>query len=196
TFAVAPAACIPTACSSISSMARPSSSATRSIRVTRRGGRAFIPSCGIVMMDFRLATIDGAGRAHFKLAAAILLFCLSGCGSSAYELATVHGRVLSCEGQPAAGGMVTFQPLDNADETGRKKGNAGRPARGTVGDDGTFTLKTIGIEEKPGAVTGRHSVKFKMPPTKKPALTAEDRAGMSPEEIKKWEAEFATRPAY
>ena len=147
------------------------------------------------MMDFRLA-ITNCDGARYKLAEAILLFCLSGCGSSAYELATVHGRVLSCEGQPAAGGMVTFQPLDDADATGRKKGNPGRPARGTVGEDGTFTLKTIGIEEKPGAVTGRHSVKFKMPPTKKPVLTAEDRAGMAPEEIKKWEAEFATRPAY
>src|SRR5262249_14138377 len=86
----------------------------------------------------------------------LLAASASGCGSGAYELAPVRGRVTTCEGKPAVGGVVTFQPIDDPAATNRKQGNPGRPARGTVEADGTFTLKTIGIDEKPGAVTGRH----------------------------------------
>lgn len=131
-----------------------------------------------------------------NLTTGLLLTVLLGCGRSAYELADVRGRVMTCQGKPATGGVVMFQPIDDPAATGRKSGNPGRPARGTVGLDGSFTLATIGIEEQPGAVTGRHLVTFKMPPTKRPTLTSEDRVGMSPDEIKKWEAEFATWPVY
>jgi hypothetical protein len=119
-----------------------------------------------------------------------------GCGTDPYRLVEVRGKVMTCEGQPAAGGTVVFYPVDEPDATGRKAGNPGREARGTVEADGTFSLTTIGIPPTPGAVVGKHKVAFEMPPTRRPSLPAEDRAGMTPEEIKKVEADFASRPVY
>jgi hypothetical protein len=100
---------------------------------------------------------------------------------------------MSCEGKPAAGGVVVFAPIDDPDTTGRKQGNPGREARGEVAADGTFSLTTIGIPPKPGAVTGPHRVTFEMPTGRRPTLSAEDRANMTADEIKKNEAEFASR---
>ena len=65
-----------------------------------------------------------------------------------------------------------------------------------VGEDGTFTLTTIGIRPAPGAVMGPHRVAFEMPPTRRPRLSAEDKATMTPEEIKANEADFASRKVY
>jgi hypothetical protein len=127
--------------------------------------------------------------------ASCLVALLAGCGNP-YELATVRGRVLTCEGKPAAGGVVIFRPIDDPDATGRPKGNPGREARGTVGEDGAFTLTTIGITPAPGAATGRHTVSFQMPPTRRPVLQPDEKAGMSPEEIRKFEADYASRPVY
>jgi hypothetical protein len=118
---------------------------------------------------------------------------LIGCKSDPYKLVPVTGTVISCEGKPAAGGVVVFAPIDNPDITGRKSGNPGREARGEVAADGTFTLTTIGIPPKSGAVTGPHRVTFEMPTGRRPALSAEDKANMAPDEIKKIEAEFASR---
>jgi hypothetical protein len=119
-----------------------------------------------------------------------------GCRGGAYQMAEVRGKVTTCEGKPAAGGQVVFYPVDAPDETGRPAGNPGREARGTVGEDGTFALTTIGISPTPGAVTGPHKIAFEMPPTRRPTLPAEDRAGMTPDEIKQVEADFASRPVY
>jgi hypothetical protein len=121
---------------------------------------------------------------------------LSGCGSGAYELASVRGKVTTCEGKPAVGGTVIFYPIDDPQATGRPAGSPGREARGTVGEDGTFTLTSVGIEPVEGAITGRHRVEFEMPPTQRPALTAADKANLTPEEIKRWEEEYARRPVY
>jgi hypothetical protein len=134
-------------------------------------------------------------RARLGPAAVCFAICLAGC-SNQYELATVRGRVLTCEGKPAAGGVVIFRPMDDPEATGRPKGNPGREARGTVAEDGTFTLTTIGIEPAPGAVTGRHTVSFQMPPTRRPVLLPDEKAGMSAEEARQVEAEFASRPVY
>jgi hypothetical protein len=111
-------------------------------------------------------------------------------------MAEVRGKVTTCEGKPAAGGQVVFYPVDAPGQTGRPAGNPGREARGTVAEEGTFTLTTIGISPVPGAVTGPHKVAFEMPPTRRPTLTAEDRGNMTPEEAKKAEADFASRPLY
>jgi hypothetical protein len=116
-----------------------------------------------------------------------------GCKSDPYKLVPVTGTVTSCEGKPAAGGVVVFAPIEDPDVTGRKSGNPGREARGDVAADGTFTLTTIGIPPKPGAVTGPHRVTFEMPSGRRPSLSAEDKANMTPDEIKKNEAEFASR---
>jgi hypothetical protein len=121
---------------------------------------------------------------------------LAGCRGGAYQMAEVRGKVTTCEGKPAAGGEVIFYPVDAPGQTGRPGGNPGREAHGTVDEDGTFTLTTIGISPTPGAVTGPHKVEFKMPPTRRPTLSADDKASMTPDEIKKVEAELASRPVY
>jgi hypothetical protein len=124
------------------------------------------------------------------------LVLLTACRTDPYKLVEVRGTVTSCDGKPAAGGTVVFYPVDAPDKTGRKGGNPGREARGTVGEDGTFTLTTIGIRPAPGAVTGPHKVAFEMPPTRRPVLTADDRATMTPEEAKQVEADFASRKVF
>src|SRR5206468_2166642 len=111
-----------------------------------------------------------------------------GCRQDPYRLVDVGGSVTTCEGKPAAGGTVVFYPIDEPEATGRPRGNPGREARGTVPADGTFYLTTIGIKPARGAVTGKHQVAFEMPPRSRPALLAEERAGMTADEIKKVEA--------
>jgi hypothetical protein len=130
------------------------------------------------------------------LTLAVTLAMLPGCKADPYRLVEVRGRVSTCQGKPAAGGTVVFYPVDDPAATGRKAGNPGREARGTVEEDGTFTLTTIGIRPAPGAVMGPHRVVFEMPPTRRPVLSAEDKATMTPEEIKANEADFASRTVY
>lgn len=133
-----------------------------------------------------------------KLAAVLLLGLevLSGCRPNPYKLVEVKGNVTTCEGKPAAGGIVVFYPIDDPKASGRPAGNPGREARGTVGADGTFTLTSIGMPAAPGAVIGRHKIAFEMPPTQRPTLPAGERANMTPEEIKQVEADLASRPVY
>lgn len=134
-----------------------------------------------------------------KCLAVGLAISLGGCGGGLYQLAQVRGTVMTCEGKPATGGTVIFYPVDDPAATGRPAGQPGREARGVVGADGSFTLTTIGVQstpEQPGAVTGKHKVAFEMPPTKRPTLSAADKENMTPDEIKKNEAELAARPVY
>jgi hypothetical protein len=119
---------------------------------------------------------------------------LVGCGDP-YRLAKVRGRVTTCEGKPAVGGEIIFQPIDAPEETGRPKGNSGTMSRGTVKADGTFHLKAD-LKQADGALIGPHRVLFKMPPTKRPVLTAEERLSMSPQEIQQVEEDFKRRPVY
>jgi hypothetical protein len=128
------------------------------------------------------------------LAVAVLLSALlAGCKSDPYALVPVTGTVTSCDRKPAAGGVVVFAPVDDPDKTGRKRGNPGREARGEVAADGSFSLTTIGIPPKAGAVTGPHRVTFEMPTGIRPTLAPGDKSNMTPDEIKKIEAEFASR---
>jgi len=60
-------------------------------------------------------------RRHF-LVIALLSAVLAGCKADPYKLVPVTGTVTSCEGKPAAGGVVVFAPIDNPDVTGRKSG--------------------------------------------------------------------------
>ena len=131
-----------------------------------------------------------------RLALLAMLLPLAGCGGGMYKLVEIRGKVTACDGKPAAGGTLILYPIDDPSASGRPAGQPGREARGTVQADGTFTLTTIGIPPKPGVVTGRHKVAFEMPPTRRPTLSAEDKANMTPDEIKKNEADFASRPVY
>jgi hypothetical protein len=133
---------------------------------------------------------------RFFIAAALLVAILAGCRPDPYQLVEVKGHVTTCEGKPAAGGTVVFYPVDDPDTTGRKKGNPGREARGTVAQDGSFFLTTIGIRPERGAVAGKHQVAFEMPSGKRRSISAEDRSNLSAEEVKKLEAEFASDPVF
>ena len=118
-----------------------------------------------------------------------------GCGSNSYQMAAVSGRV-TCQGKPAAGGVVIFQPIDAPERTGRSAGHPGGASSGTVGADGTFTLKAQDGKSGDGALVGPHRVLFQPPPTKRPPITADDRSVLSPEELKALEQDIARRPVY
>lgn len=134
------------------------------------------------------------GRRIVCLCAAIVGSQLVGCGNP-YQTAAVRGRV-TCQGKPVPGATVEFRPIDAPEETGRPKGNPGNPSTGTVGEDGWFTLAAVAGKPGEGAVVGRHRVLFKMPPTQRHRLSGEDRAVMSPEEIKEWEEKLSRQPIY
>jgi hypothetical protein len=126
---------------------------------------------------------------------------MMGCSGNAYRMATVRGRV-TCHGKPAVGGEVVFQPIDAPERTGRPKGQSGRPSRGTVGEDGTFTLTCDQVadgkpgEQAPGALVGPHRVLFKMPRTTRPALDADTKYVLSGAELKAEEERLAHLPVY
>jgi hypothetical protein len=120
-----------------------------------------------------------------------------GCGGKQYPTAVVTGRVM-CGDKPAHGGVVTFQPVDAADMTGRPKGNPGGVSRATVQEDGTFrlTYEARGANAaRDGAVPGPHVVTFIPPITKTPGLTAADRE-MSEENQASQKKYLATLPIY
>ena len=110
-------------------------------------------------------------------------------------MAAVSGKV-TCQGKPVAGGVIKFFPIDAPEKTGRKPGYAGGPSEATIQEDGTFSLMPIDAQQGSGALIGPHLVQFVLPPTARPRLTGDDRAMMSAEEAKKWDAEFGSRPIY
>src|SRR5688572_21315179 len=124
--------------------------------------------------------------------AAASLLAAGGCNDP-YKLVTVRGRVTTCEGKPATGGLVTFTPVDAPTETGRPGGQPGRISQGTVGEDGTFALTYTNGAPGSGAVTGPHRVSFQMPPTTRPTIDAETRAGSSPEALIEIQKDFDSR---
>jgi hypothetical protein len=126
---------------------------------------------------------------------------LGGCGSP-YRFVPVGGRVLTCEGKPAAGGTVVFTPVDDPDRTGRPGGQPGRASRGTVAADGTFTLTAVAVrgEAAGGALVGPHRVTYQMPPTERPVLGPNDKAVLldvgGEAAVKAREAEIAAMVLY
>ncbi|MCI0457606.1 MAG: hypothetical protein L0Z62_11600 [Gemmataceae bacterium] len=135
------------------------------------------------------------GRMRRALGAALVGSLLSGCGSNLYQRAPVHGRV-TCQGKPATGAVVVFQPLDAPAKTGRPAGHPGSASSGTVGADGTFTLTAMDGKSGDGALLGPHQVIFQPPPTQRPPITADDRSVLSPQELKALQEDIARRPIY
>lgn len=125
---------------------------------------------------------------------AVAVCLLAGC-SDPYQRAQVRGRVMH-QGKPAAGARVEFHPVDMPDETGRPKGNPGSPSVGVADEDGWFTLSVSGANPGPGAVVGRHQVRFRPPPTTRRKLTSDDKAVMTPEEVREWEEKLSREPIY
>lgn len=73
----------------------------------------------------------------------LVCVCLTGCGESGPDVATVKGTV-TLDGEPLEGAMVTFQPEN------------GRPADGTTDSQGQYEL--LYTAGKPGAKIGKHTV--------------------------------------
>ena len=125
----------------------------------------------------------------------VVLGSVAGCGSDPYKMAPVRGRI-TCQGKPATGGIVIFQPLDAPDRTGRPAGHTGMASSGVVEADGSFTLTAMDGRSGPGALVGPHQVLFQPPPTRRPTLSADDRAAMTPDEVRAAEEELRNRPVY
>ncbi|MAT73085.1 MAG: hypothetical protein CMJ58_26675 [Planctomycetaceae bacterium] len=90
--------------------------------------------------------------ASLSVVTAIGLALTLGCGPSrSFELAPVSG-VVTLDGEPLAGGVVSFQPQSGA---GRAPGPG---STGHLDDAGRYTLQTI--EGEPGAVVATHRVRI------------------------------------
>ena len=108
------------------------------------------------------------------VALAVPLFMLQvGCSSGdQFSTAPVSGTVTS-DGKPIPGGSVTFSPT----ATGTKD-HAGKPASGTIQEDGTYTLTTY--SDGDGAVIGKHTISFTPPATEVAAAPAGGHAAAPP----------------
>jgi hypothetical protein len=131
-----------------------------------------------------------------RLALLALIPLSAGCSETQYQLLDITGRVQTCEGKPAVGGTIVFSPVDDPSATGRPQGQPGREARGVIGEDGSFRLMTYGKTPEKGVVSGRHTLTFEMPPTKRPVLTPGDKEALGPDGTKTREAEIAAMPVY
>jgi hypothetical protein len=143
------------------------------------------------------ASMTNVGCAVRRLGCAALGLVLLGCGSSEYEFADVTGKV-TCDGKPAWGGVVIFEPLDAPEKTGRPKGQPGRRSQGLVQKDGTFSLTYTpggGGSEVDGAITGPHRVTFIQPQSTPWKWNPQD-DWMEPAEKEKLKADLASRPVY
>jgi len=132
-----------------------------------------------------------------RLGHATLGLLLAGCGSSPFEFGNVVGKI-TCDGKPAWGGVVIFEPLDSPEKTGRPKGQPGRRSQGLVKEDGTFTLTYEpggGGSEYAGAITGPHRVTFIQPQSTPWKWNPQD-DWMEPAEKEKLKADLASRPVY
>jgi hypothetical protein len=133
-------------------------------------------------------------KAASAICAALAIAALAGC-SNPYQQAPVRGRV-TCNGKPAVGGTIIFQPLDAPARTGRPAGEPGIASSGVIGEDGSFVLASIDASLGGGAVIGPHQLIFQAPPTQRPTISADERAVMSPEEIQAAEEVNARLPVY
>ena len=141
--------------------------------------------------------MTNAASAVRRLGFAAVSLALMGCGSSKYQFAEVTGKI-TCDGKPAWGGVVIFEPLDSPEKTGRPKGQPGRRSQGQVKEDGTFTLTYEpggGGSALDGAITGPHRVTFIQPQSTPWKWNPQD-DWMPAEEKEKLKADLAARPVF
>ena len=84
-----------------------------------------------------------------------LVLSVTGCNRAPYETALVSGQV-TLNGKPIANVAVMFQPVAPP-----KNINPGPGSYGITDADGRYSLKVVG-KETPGAVIGKHKVRFSM----------------------------------
>ncbi len=80
---------------------------------------------------------------------ALVPIFLTGCGPTGGAKGKVKGKVVA-NGQPVTGGSLTFSPAV-----------AALPAGGDVQPDGTFVIRTVGLDD--GAAIGKHTVTYTPP---------------------------------
>ncbi len=92
-----------------------------------------------------------------------MVTCLAaGCGGDQLPCAPAEGKV-TLDGKPLEFGAVMFQP------------EAGPPARGTIGPDGSFTLGTYSASD--GAIIGKHTVRITCFETQRPGYQPDPSEG-------------------
>src|SRR5690349_14965258 len=89
--------------------------------------------------------------AAFALAA-LMIAAAGGCSGNA-EFAPVSG-IVSLNGKPHGGALVSFQPMATADNP-----NPGRGSSAYTDENGRFTLTSDGTQD--GAVVGKHIVRIR-----------------------------------
>lgn len=90
---------------------------------------------------------------YMIFACAILFAIQPGCGNKP-KTAKVSG-VVTLNGAPYKGAVVSFQPLGGKDNP-----NPGRGSAGVTDDQGRFSLIYDGDKNNPGALIGKHRVRI------------------------------------
>ena len=83
----------------------------------------------------------------------LLFAALAGCSSEPYKVAPVSG-IVKLDGKPVGQVAVMFQPVATA---GNEEPGPG--SYGITDESGRYELRLVGLE-KPGAVVGKHKVRF------------------------------------
>lgn len=77
-----------------------------------------------------------------RVALGVVVSGLAGCGSGMPPTFPAEGRVVLTDGRPVTSGLVEFESVDQPYN-----------ARGAIGADGTFRLRT---RDREGAIAGKH----------------------------------------
>lgn len=103
-----------------------------------------------------------------------------GCGSDGFTLAPTSGRV-TVDGQPVAGLRVAFEPIGSSERPA-----PGPEAIGVTDNDGRFTLSTMAVSPRRGAVVGKCRVRiWTLPANQEDTLSDDRNPGYDPvQEIK------------